>query len=158
MAKTAILRSTTPLRKTSSRAGVTKQRFNPDACVQLAELFDIVVVGSTAADEVFNFMAQNLPRGARVKFRFYPRSFFSAQQGREANDDGRNAGWETILAENRIEFEPILKKVHGDRSIEEVKFDWRIMEDFVNDPNVLFVSGGEGQLFYSKASKFKTHA
>ena len=154
MGKIAILRSTTPLRKTSSRGGVIKQRFNPDACVQLATTFELVIVGSTAADEVFRYMADNLPRGARVKFRFYPRSFFTGQPTRDGDDDGRSTGWESILSENRIEFEPILTRTKADHTMEEIKFDWRTMEDYVTDPNATFVSGGEGQLFYSRASKF----
>ncbi len=150
MPRIAILTSTSPLRKTSSRLGVSKQRLNLDACMQLAENFDMVVVGSTAADAVFEHIGKNLPRATRRKFRFYPRSFFLKHRGREEGDDGRNAGWETILAENRIDFEPILTKVKHDRSHEQVKFNWRNMEQFVTDRQVRFVSGSEGQLLFSK--------
>ena len=153
MNKIAILRSTSPLRKTSSRAGVTKQRLNLDICLQLAETFDVVIVGSAAADEVFEHIAQTLPRAARMKFRLYARSFFMGYRGREEGDDGRNAGWEDILAENRIAFEPILTRQTPDQADEQVKFDWRTMEEFVTDRNVTFVSGSEGQLLFSKPAQ-----
>jgi hypothetical protein len=155
MAKIAILSSTSPLRKTSSRFGVTKQRLNTDICIQLAEKFDGVIVGSAAPDEVFDHISRNLPRSNRLKFRFYGRSFFVKHRGRDDEDDGRNAGWESILAENRVEFEPLLTRVKSDRSTEQVKFNWRRMQDFVTDPNVVFVSGSEGQLLYSRATKFQ---
>jgi len=155
MAKMAILRSTSALRKTSSRSGVTKQRMNIDACVQLADDFDVVIVGSAAPDEVFDHISRNLPRSVRMRFRFYPRSFFAKQRARDESDDGRSGGWETILAENRIEFEPIINRTLPDRSREQVKFDWRQMEEFVTDENVRFVDGAEGQLLYSKPAKFR---
>ena len=153
MPNVAVLRSTSPLRKTSSRSGVTKQRFNLDAAVQLAERFDIVIVASTAGDAVFDHMSRNLPRSLRMKFRFYGRGFFASRRSSDGSDDGRNAGWETILAENRVEFEPIISAAKGDEN-EKLKFDWRLMEDFVTDKNVTFVFGGEGQLLFSRPKMF----
>ena len=156
MAKIAILRSTSPLRKTSSRAGVTKQRLNLDVCLQLAEIFDVVILGSAAADEVYQHIAENLPRAARMKFRLYSRSFFTGHRAGEEGDDGRNAGWAAILAENRVAFEPIITMPKADRTAVQVKFDWRLMEDFITDPNVQFVSGSEGQLLFSRPTKFSS--
>jgi len=153
MPSIAILTSTAPLRKTSAQGGVTKQRLNIDICVQLADKFDVVIVGSAAPDDVFDHISRNLPRSVRIKFRFYARSFFSAQPKRDADDDGRHAGWEAILAENHIAFEPLLTRVRPDRRTEQIKFDWRQMEDFVTDKNVTFVSGSEGQLLYSFPKK-----
>jgi hypothetical protein len=156
MPKIAILRSTSPLRKTSTRAGVTKQRFNLDLCINLAETFDTVIVGSAAADEVFEYMAQSLPRTARLKYRFYARSFFTKHCTPEEGDDGRNAGWQAILTENGIAFEPLLNRVKPDRSREESHFTWQRMEDFVTAPGVVFVSGSEGQLLYGKPTTVKS--
>lgn len=153
MPNAAILTSTSPLRKTSSQFGVTKQRLNIDICVQLADKFDVVIVGSVAADDVFDHISRNLPRSVRLKFRFYSRSFFASQKTRDDSDDGRNSGWETILAENRIEFEPLLTRMKPDRSTEQVKFDWRKMDEFVTDKAVTFVSGSEGQLLYTRPKK-----
>lgn len=156
MPRIAILTSTSPLRKTSARSGVTKQRLNIDICMQLAEKFDVVIVGSVAADEVFDHISRNLPRSARMKFRFYARSFFTSQRSHEEGDDGRDAGWETILAENRIEFEPIITKTLPGKSREQVKFTWRDMADFVTDKDVVFISGSEGQLLYGRPTKFNS--
>jgi hypothetical protein len=153
MPSIAILTSTSPLRKTSAQGGVTKQRLNIDICVQLADKFDVVIVGSAAPDDVFDHISRNLPRSVRIKFRFYARSFFSTQPKRDATDDGRHAGWEAILAENRVAFEPLLTRVRPDRRSEQVKFNWQQMEDFVTDKNVTFVSGSEGQLLYSFPKK-----
>lgn len=153
MPRIAILRSTSPLRKTSARSGVTKQRLNIDACMQLAEKFAVIIVGSVAADEVFDHVSRNLPRSVRLKFRFYSRSFFAQQRLRDESEDPRNPGWETILAENRVEFEPIITITAKDRSRKQVKFDWREMENFVTDRNATFVSGSEGQLLYTKPAK-----
>lgn len=153
MPKIAILTSTSPLRKTSAQFGVTKQRLNIDICVQLADKFDVVIVGSAAADDVFDHISRNLPRSVRLRFRFYSRSFFAAQPTRDEGDDGRTAGWEAILAENRITFEPLVTRTKPDRTTEQVKFDWRKMEEFVTDKNVSFVSGSEGQLLYARAKK-----
>lgn len=150
MPRIAILTSTSPLRKTSARAGVTKQRLNLDVCVQLADKFDVVIVGSAAPDEVFDHISRNLPRSVRMKFRFYARSHFATHRPRDENDDARNSGWESILAENRIEFDPIVTHT---RSGEQTKFDWRKMPDFVTDKNVSFVSGAEGQLLYAGPTK-----
>lgn len=150
MPRIAILTSTSPLRKTSARSGVTKQRLNLDVCVQLADKFDVVIVGSGAPDEVFDHISRNLPRSVRLKFRFYARSHFAAHRPSDENDDVRNSGWESILAENRIEFDPIITR---GRSGEQIKFDWRKMPDFVTDKNVSFVSGAEGQLLYAGPTK-----
>jgi hypothetical protein len=155
MAKIAILRSTSPLRKTSTRGGVTKQRLNVELCLQLAEIFDAVIVGSAAADEVFKYIAETLPRAARMRFRLYGRTFFLEHRGQEEGDDGRNAGWEAILTENRVAFEPLMTEQQLDRTAAQVKFDWRRMEQFVTDPQALFVSGCVGQLLYVKATRFK---
>lgn len=155
MPRIAILRSTTPLRKTSAVGGVTKQRMNLDACVQLADKFDGVIVGSVAPDEVFEHISRHLPRNIRMKFRFYGRTFFMQHRGRGEGDDGRNAGWETILAENRIDFEPIITRVGKNRQREQAKFTWQNMEEFVTDRNAVFVDGAEGQLLFSPPTKFR---
>ena len=153
MPNIAILTSTSPLRKTSAQFGVTKQRLNIDICVQLADRFDIVIVGSAAPDDVFDHISRNLPRSVRLRFRFYSRSFFSAQPSRHEGDDGRIAGWEAILAENHISFDPLITRTKPDRTTEQVQFDWRKMEEFITDKSVTFVNGNEGQLLYTRPKK-----
>ena len=108
MEKIAILTSTQPLRKTAARMGVTKQRLNMDACLELAERFDVVIIGSLSADEVFKYIESHLHPEIRSKFRLYPRTFFHSFRTDEVlsmTDDPRDAGWQQILSENGIRFE-----------------------------------------------------
>jgi hypothetical protein len=153
MQKIAILTSTSPLRKTTTRHGVTKQRLNLEACVELAERFDAVIVGSLSHDEVFNHLARNLPPRARAKFRLYPRTFFHSFRTPEimrTTDDPRNPGWERILSENGIQFEVLRSILGDDNRYHQEKFDWRGLESFVRDERVTLVTGSEGQLFYER--------
>jgi len=153
MERIAILTSTAPLRKTSSRQGVTKQRINLQAAVELATRFDVVIVGSLTADEVYDHFARSLPREVGPKFRLYPRSFFHGFRTREimrTTDDPRNPGWQQILSENGIQFEVLRSKIGLDHRHTQHKFSWEALGQFVADPRVMLVTGGEGQLFYEK--------
>jgi len=153
MERIAILTSTSPLRKTSSRLGVTKQRINLQAAVELANRFDTVVVGSLTADEVFDYIAKNLPSNVRARFRLYPRSFFHGFRTQEVlrtTDDPRNAGWQQILSENGIQFEVLRSKIGADHRHVQHKFSWETLTQFITDPRVMLVTGGEGQLFYER--------
>ncbi|GAH63756.1 unnamed protein product, partial [marine sediment metagenome] len=76
MEKIAILTSTAPLRKTTTRGGITKQRLDMQACFDLAERFDVVIIGSLAHDQVYEYMERHLSREVRPKFRLYGRAFF----------------------------------------------------------------------------------
>jgi len=149
----AILTSTAPLRKTTTRHGRTKQRLNLDACLELAERFDVVIIASLSHDSVFEYVGRHLPREVRPKFRLYPRSFFHSLDASERTaltDDPRNAGWEHILSENGIEFEVLKSKIGADHRYRQQKFDWRNLGAFVTDPRVTLITGGEGQLFFEK--------
>jgi hypothetical protein len=153
MERIAILTSTAPLRKTSSRMGVTKQRINLQAAVDLAYRFDVIIVGSLTADEVYDHFARSLPRDIRAKFRLYPRSFFHGFRTREimrTTDDPRSPGWQQILSENGIPFEVLRSKVGSDHRHTQQRFSWEALSQFVTDPRVMLVTGGEGQLFYEK--------
>ena len=154
MESIALLTSTSPLRKTAARQGVTKQRFNLGACVELAERFDTIIVASIAADEVFQYMEEHLPRAMRAKFRFYPRSFFHQFQNQDvlhASDDARDPGWQQILSENGIKYEMLLHRrpAKGMAATSE-KFSWERLAEFITDPRVTLVSGGEGTLLYEE--------
>jgi len=149
--KIAILVSTAPLRKTTTRHGVTKQRLNLDACLELGERFDVVIVGSLTADEVYAYIERHLPPTIRPKFRLYPRSFFHRFRTEEvlrSMDDPRDAAWQQILSENGIQFELLCNRAgpHGRRG--KKRFSWRDLKSFVTDPRVTLVTGAEGQLFY----------
>jgi tRNA A22 N-methylase len=151
MEQIAILTSTSPLRKTTTRHGVTKQRFNMDAVVELSQRFDVVIIGSLSADEVFNYIEAHIPRDSRAKFRLYPRSFFHKFRTDEVmrtTDDPRNAGWEQILSENGIKFEVLRVRIGADNRHRQERFAWDALTYFILDERVLLVSGGEGTLLY----------
>ena len=151
MERIAILVSTAPLRKTTTRLGVTKQRLNLEGCIELGRKFDLVIVGSLTADEVFQYIEHHLPREIRPKFRLYPRSYFhrfDTDAVRRATADPRNAAWQQILSENGVAFDVLLSRVGDDRRRHEQKFRWEAMSAFVTDPRVTLVTGAEGQLLY----------
>jgi hypothetical protein len=155
MERIAILTSTSPLRKTTTQRGITKQRFNLQACVELAEKFDVIIVGSLAADEVTAFMQEHMPRDVAAKFRFYARGFFHRFQSEDALhsvDDIRDPGWQQILSESGVKYEMLIRRRGADARAHKEKFSWEKMDLFVNDPRVLFVSGSEGTLVYAKPS------
>jgi hypothetical protein len=153
MERIAILTSTSPLRKTTTQRGVTQQRFNLEACLELAGQFDTVIVASLAADEVFQFMEAHLPREARAKFHFYARSFFHqfhSDDALNAADDVRDPGWQQILSENDVKFEVLLRRRGSDARSRKEKFHWEQLSRFITDPRVKLVTGGEGTLLYEK--------
>jgi hypothetical protein len=151
MERIAILTSTSPLRKTASHLGVTKQRFNVGACIELNERFDVIIVGSLAADEVTDYMQEHMPREILSKFRFYSRSFFSRPESEDlvaAAEDPRNAGWQQILSENGVKFDVLLGRRGAESRTRRTKFSWERLSEFIRDSRVTLVSGGEGSLIY----------
>ena len=157
MEQIAILTSTSPLRKTTTRRGVTKQRFNLEACLELAERFDVIIIGSLAADEVYQYIENHLPRDARSKFRLYPRSFF--HQFRPENpvaavsDDLRDPAWQQALSENGIRFDSLRTRAGKDGRRRQKKFNWQELHIFIRDDRVTLVTGGEGTLLYEKPGR-----
>jgi hypothetical protein len=153
MEQIAILNTTSPLRKTTTRAGATKQRMNLQACIELAERFDVIIIGSLAHDDVFEYLARHLPRDVRPKFRLYGRSFFHSFHTPEVlstTDDPRNTGWQRILSENSVQLEVLRSRLGSDNRYRQEKFDWHDLESFVTDPRVTLVTGSEGQMFFEK--------
>ena len=151
MERIAILVSTAPLRKTTTRLGVTKQRLNLEACIELGRKFDLVILGSLTADEVYQYIEHHLPREIRPKFRLYSRSYFhrfGADAILRTNNDPRNAAWQQILSENGVAFDVLLSRVGSDKRGHQQKFRWDAMSAFVTDPRVTLVTGAEGQLLY----------
>jgi len=160
MEKIAILVSTAPLRKTTTRQGVTKQRLNMQACVELGEQFDTVIVGSLTADEVFAHVERNLPPLLRPRFRLYPRSFFHRFRTDEVlrtTDDPRDAAWQQILSENGVPFEVLRSRLGRDNRYQQQKFAWDKLGVFVTDPRVTLVTGSEGQLLYDTPEAAAKH-
>ena len=153
MEKIALIVSTAPLRKTTTRHGVTKQRLNMEACLELGKRFDTVIIGSLSADEVFKYIEDHLPSDVRPKFRLYARSFFHrfhTDEVMRATDDPRNAGWQQILSENGIEFEVLRSRIGRDQRHQQTRFAWDDLTHFVTDERVTLVTGGEGQLLYDQ--------
>ncbi len=153
MEKIAVLVSTSPLRKTTTRLGVTKQRLNMEACLELAKRFDVIIVASLSADEVFQYIGDHLPPEVRPKFRLYGRSFFHGFRTDEVmrtTDDPRNAGWQQILSENGAKFEVLRSRIHRDQRHRQERFAWDSLTEFITDERVTLVTGSEGQLLYDQ--------
>jgi hypothetical protein len=156
MEQIAILTSTAPLRKTTTRHGATKQRLNLEACLELADRFGVILVGSLAADEVYQYVENHLPREVRSKFRLYPRSFFHQFRSEDplaAADDLRDPAWQQILSENGIRFDPLRTRVGKDGRRRQKKFNWQELHIFVRDDRATLVTGGEGTLLYEKLTR-----
>jgi hypothetical protein len=153
MPKIAIMTSTSPLRKTTTRHGVTKQRLNADAIRELGDRYDVIIIGSLSADEVFQFVQDHIPLDIRPKFRLYPRSYFHKFRTEDAyktTDDPQNVAWPQILSENGLKFEVLRSKIGIDQRHKQEKFDWRVIGMFITDERVTLVTGSEGQLFHDE--------
>ena len=151
MEKIAILVSTAPLRKTTTRHGVTKQRLNMQACVELGRKFGTVIAGSLTADDVYAYIERHLPPEVRPNFRLYPRSFFHrfhTDEVMRTTDDPRDPAWQQILSENGIAFEVLRSRLGSDNRYVQQKFTWNNLSQFITDPRVTLVTGSEGQLLY----------
>jgi len=149
----AILVSTGPLRITVQRRNRTKQKFNSQAAVELAERFDLIIVGSTASDAVFEYIQRHLTVGLRQKFRFYNRTFYESYAGRSLlgrSKDERNDGWKAILRDNAIEHDLTARVLGDDFEYHTKPFDWQEIGDFITDRRVSLVTGKDGQLFYDR--------
>ena len=115
MAKFAILPTSKPLRSQVVKHGKAKQVLNGKILGDLAANYDLVIIGSTASDEFYQYLYNYLPLNHRSKFRLYGRSFFTGQPVPEDENtpDQRSAGWMQILTENHINFDTI-RKTMGD--------------------------------------------
>ena len=146
MATIAILPSSTPLRVEVIKRGKKKQALNGKVIGSLAARFDLVICGSTASDQFYEFLFNSLPLHQRAKFRLYGRSFFSEQPLEDAEQnlrDARTIGWLEILKENHVSFE-LIRKVMGDDLLPRMEhFDWAHMEDFIFDDRVTVFSTAE---------------
>jgi len=151
--KIAILTSTRPLRITRTRRHRSRERFNPQAAVELAQQFDLIIVGSTASDAVFDYMSRHMTTGIRQKFRFYNRSFFESYAGRSLlgqSRDQQTDGWKAILRENGIDHELTARVLGDDFEYHTKAFNWHEIGDFINDRRVSLVTGDNGHLYYER--------
>ena len=139
MERIAVLPTSKPLRKKVTKRGKTRQTLNGGAIGELASHYDLVIVGSTASDQFYEYLYNSLPLHQRSKFRLYGRSFFADQpdQDESAQISGqRNVGWAQILQENHIMYEPVRKTMGEDLLPRMEHFDWEHLEDFVTDDRV----------------------
>ena len=139
MAKIAILPTSKPLRTQIVRRGKSKQVLNGKILGDLAARYDVVIIGSTASDEFYQYLYNYLPIHHRSKFRLYGRSFFTGIEAAEEGDDimdQRSAGWLQILKENHINFESIRKTMGEDLLPRMEHFTWQNMEAFILDNRV----------------------
>lgn len=146
MAKIAILASSKPLRTQVVKRGKTKQVLNGRILGDMAAKYDLVIIGSTASDEFYEYIYNFLPLHHRDKFRLYGRSFFSNQPKPETEDepaDQRSLGWMEILRENRINYEPVRKTMGADLLPRMEHFDWRKMAGFIFDDRVEVIKVNE---------------
>jgi hypothetical protein len=149
LAKIAILPTSKPLRVLVVKRGKTKQVLNGKMIGELSSNYDLVIIGSTASDEFYEYVYNYLPLNQRVKFRLYGRSFFTSQ--REVDDsegpvDQRSAGWMAILKENRINYESMRKTMGPDLLPRIEQFTWQNMAAFILDDRVEVLSGEEQML------------
>lgn len=146
MATIAILPTSKPLRVEVIKRGKKKQALNGKVIGALAARFDLVICGSTASDQFYEFLFNSLPLRQRAKFRLYGRSFFAEQPLEDSEQnlrDARSIGWIEILKENHISFE-LIRKAMGDDLLPRMEhFDWEHMEDFIFDDRVTVFNTAE---------------
>ena len=146
LAKIAILPTSKPLRVQVVKRGKTKQALNGRMIGELAARYDLVIIGSTASDEFYEYLYNFLPLNQRSKFRLYGRSYFTSQPATEdpdAANDQRSTGWMSILRENRINFEPVRKTMGADLLPRMEYFNWQSMGSFIADDRVTVLKGEE---------------
>ncbi len=143
MAKIAILPTSKPLRHEIMRKGRAKQVLNGHVIGELAAKYDVVIIGSTASDEFYQYIYDRLPLHQRSKFRMYGRSFFTSQdipEDAEPDLDQRSLGWMQILGENHINYETVRKTMGPDLLPRMERFTWREMREFIMDDRVVVLS------------------
>jgi len=143
--KIAILTTTKPLRRIKSKAGRVYEAVDARACMALATAFDLIIVGSTASDELYRRIYSHLTVKSRQKFRMYSKSFFSEFAQHKGflftrrRKDERDAGWQEILKRNRVRYE-LTRKVFGEDFRYHIEdFNWRNIDKFITDPRVTVI-------------------
>ena len=143
MPKIAILPSTKPLRIKESVDRATRERLNPAACGDLAKNYDMVIIGSTASDELFRQIVESIPKASREHFKLYSRSYFRKSKGASLKGKGqdvRDDAWKEILKENAIEFQESRKVVDENFRTVTREFTWKDLKEFITDERVEVVT------------------
>jgi len=142
MLKIAILTTTKPLRQSVQEIGRTVETLSPSKCRDLAEQYDVIIIGSRASDDFFERIKSALSRKLLEKFQLYPRSFFDRfkRRGDEAsNYDDRDEGWKEILKANQISFLTTARVIGSDFKTDERTFHWTRLADFIRDKRVTVI-------------------
>jgi hypothetical protein len=140
--KIAILTSTKPLRVRVQEIGRTVETLSPQKCTDLAQKYDLVIIGSRASDDFFERIKMALTRKMRDKFLLYPRSFFDRFKRRGAvpgEHDDRDMGWKEILRANSINFVERARILTEDYTYEERSFRWGRIEQYIRDDRVTVI-------------------
>ena len=141
--KIAILRSTRPLRRIKSKGGRTYEAIDPAALARLTDHFDLIIIGSTASEDLYRRFYSHLTGQGKEKFRLYSKSFFSQFSGGGRvlgkKKDEKDEGWKEILKTNKIKYE-LTRRVFGQDFRYHIEdFSWKDMPEFVTDERVTFV-------------------
>ncbi|HUU42417.1 MAG TPA: hypothetical protein VMX57_01470 [Planctomycetota bacterium] len=143
MHKIAILTSTRPLRERTQEIGRTVETLSPRVCNQLAQDYDLVIIGSRASDDFFERIRSALPFRMRDKFRLYSRSFFNRFKRRPdaigTEQDDRDAGWQDILRTHGVNFVTRARVLGDDFKYIDRNFHWSRLVDFIRDERVTVI-------------------
>lgn len=137
-----VLTSTKPLRERVQDIGRTVEVLSPQKCADLAEKFDMIIIGSRASDDFFEGIKQALPRKLLVKFRLYSRSFFNRYRMPgtiPTGQDNRDQGWQEILRANKVPFVTNARILGDDYKYTEKTFRWKNIEAFITDPDIVIM-------------------
>jgi hypothetical protein len=141
--KIAILRSTRPLRRLKSRAGRTYEAIDPKALARLTDRFALIIIGSTASEELYRRFYSYLTAHGKEKFKMYSKSFFENFVGGGGlfgkKKDEKDEGWKEILKSNRVKYELTRRVFGSDFRYHIEDFNWREMPEFVTDERVKFI-------------------
>ena len=121
------------------KRGRPRQALNGKVIGALAARYDVIIVGSTASDQFYEYLYNSLPLQQRSKLRLYGRSFFANQPTEVSIDDitdPRSLGWVEILKENHIAFETVRKQMGPDLLPRMEHFSWENVENFITDDRV----------------------
>ncbi len=139
MAKIAILPTSKPLRAEVVKRGKRRQTLNGRVIGDLAAHYDVIIIGSTASDQFYEYVYNHLPLQQRSRLRLYGRSFFANQPTEDSSDginDPRTVGCMEILTETHIMFETLRKTMGPDLLPRMEHFSWENMEEFILDDRV----------------------
>jgi len=141
--KIAILTSTRPLRKDVMRGGRRLEVIDPRMLMNLAAAFDLVIIASAASEKFYERIRGSITLKAQPIFKMYSREFFDRFSNTSVlpadRADAKAKAWQTILKENRIQFELQRKVISDNYDVSFEDFNADNLKSFVSDPRVVFI-------------------